>query len=125
MPIPQANVDQSAMLRNVLVTSWGSCIGLLFGLPPAVGAYELGLPLAYLVAVVVVGLAAGILIAFTAAAFFPDGGLAVERHDTDSPRPASWHPPDEVENRIVWGELLELELQEIAHRGKSRHDPSR
>ncbi|HEY3838963.1 MAG TPA: hypothetical protein VGL72_20460 [Bryobacteraceae bacterium] len=112
-------------MRNALIVSWGCCIGVLFGVPPAFGAYELGLPwLPYGVGVVVSGLVVGFLIAFTGAAFFPHeveppqdmrplitrGRLAQGKASLD--RLTATGSSKTLQSQIVWRELQELERQE-------------
>ena len=122
MPILETNVDESRVVRNALIVSSGCCIGVLFGVPPAFGAWDLGLPwLPYGIGVVICGLVAGILIAFTGAAFFlrkaeppqevrqlmTRGRLAQGKASLD--RLSATGSSKEVENQIVWRELAELE----------------
>jgi hypothetical protein len=137
MPIPETDTNQSDLLRNAIIVSWGSCIGLIFGVPPAIGAYELGLPwIPYGTGVVVVGLVVGILIACTAAAFFPRNDevpeepqpLKTRRRLAQSKaaldRLAAAGSAKTLENRVIWRELLELELQDIDERRSRTHQTS-
>jgi hypothetical protein len=151
MPILESRADQAAIRRNLLAASWGTVMGLFFGLPPALAAQSMGMPwLPYGVAVIIVGLVVGLLIAFTVVALFPR-----TRTSIDPPSPV-WTPRNSAlnaksgkyaadkisrrlaeekasldkldiqrdhqaasdfgkttEERIIWNELLELELQDI------------
>jgi hypothetical protein len=115
MPILEPKLDQSAILRNLLLASSGICIGLVFGLPPAVGAHEMGLAwLPYGAAVIIIGLVVGLLMSFIASVFLPLADTVVEtrvrgrQEEEKTPRIVRL-PTD----RIVWRELLDLELQEV------------
>jgi hypothetical protein len=133
MPILESNTD---ILRNAIIISWGSSVGLIFGVPPAIGAYELGLPwIPYGIGVVVVGLVVGILIACTAAAFFPRDEKAPEepqplktRRRLEQSKAAldrlAAGSSKTLEDRVIWRELLELELQEIDERRTRMHETS-
>lgn len=155
MPVLDLRRDQSAIRRNLLASTSGAVIGLFFGVPPAWGAHTIGLPWApYGFAVIVIGLIAGLLIAFTLESILP--------RNRKTPEPEEHAPPQEkspeiaapatergkvdmevrrhrlaeekarldnleeerqrrrnsaygkvTEERIVWAELLDLELQDV------------
>lgn len=150
MPILESKLDHAAIPRNLLAGTWGIVLGLFFGVPPAWAATGMGLPwMPYGTAVIIVGLMAGLLIAFTVEALFPRPGeeeapSALPQLRIDALAPKSTKNPaaairqrlaeekanldrlddqrqrlmgsgygKAVEERIVWNELLELELQDV------------
>jgi hypothetical protein len=130
MKMPTLEAKQVAIRRNVLVTFWGVIIGLFFGVPPAWGAHDIGLPWApYGIAVIVMSLVAGLLIAFTVDILIPRGRTSSGHHPPASNRsnPIRERLAEEkacldrmdarheyrAGERIVWNELLDLELQDI------------
>jgi hypothetical protein len=152
MSILQSRPAQSP-IRGILINSAGLIVGLFLGVPPAVGAHTLGLPwLPYGIAVIVIGMVIGLLLAFTASEFLPELRAAA-----DATVPARGAPAPEVSRKrladrkarldqivqerkrrgesdfgkatelnIVWSELLELELQEVDERSdrlREEHQP--
>ena len=126
----------------MLAGASGAIVGLFFGVPPAWGAHDMGLPwMPYGVGVVAMCLVAGLLIAFTIESICPPGLLSSDQHsaepdmhqaapnpvrrrlaqgkagldhlDAMRQRPGATGFGTATEDRIVWGELLDLELQDI------------
>jgi hypothetical protein len=152
MSILQPRRDQSP-IRGILINGMGLIVGLFLGVPPALGAHTLGLPwLPYGIAVIVIGMVIGLLLAFTASEFLPSFEAAADATIPERRAPA----PDVSRKRladrkarldqliqerkrrgesdfgkttelnIVWSELLELELQEIDERSgrlREEHQP--
>jgi hypothetical protein len=121
MPAPKGN--SSTIPRNVVVCVWGAFIGLFFGVPPAFGAYELGLTWApYGAAVITMGVVAGLLIAYTVDALIPRGeNERVPIHQRLEKEKAQLdHLDERAGSALVWRELAELELQEASERGGRR-----
>jgi hypothetical protein len=145
MPILESKVDQSAIQRNLLAGSWGTVVGLFFGVPPALAAHTMGLPwVPYDVGVITAGLIVGLLIAFTVDALFPrvqtsthgpqksrsssgearslasnirrrlaEEKATLDRLDAQRVRQPGSGFDKTTEDRIVWGELLDLEIQDL------------
>jgi hypothetical protein len=141
MAVQAAGKDQSAKQRNLLAGSSGAIVGLFFGVPPAWGAHDMGLPwMPYGVGVITIGLVVGMLIAFTVESLFPrtgtrhqpfraparpsaaastirqrlaEGKARLDRLDAQRGRQARSDFGMTAGQRIIWGELLELELQDI------------
>jgi len=111
----------------------GFVLGLVFSIPSAFGAVAMGLRWApYGVAAITEGLVVGLLIAFIADVLLPPRSTRL----SNAPRSAAWQRLAEekaclehldaerayrrdsafgktTEDRVVWGELLDLELQDI------------
>jgi hypothetical protein len=133
--MPVLESKQFAMQRNLLAGTSGAVIGLFFGVPPAWGAHTMGLPwIPYGIGVITVCLVVGLLIAYTIESLFPrtrttteqpspEGSpirrrLAEQKARLDSLAAQRERRGDSgfgmsTEERIVWAELLELELQDI------------
>lgn len=134
MAILESKASQPAIGNILLTAGFGTVFGLLFGLPPAIAICATGVPwfpwglaasipglivadvLAYLVARFVFGLRLfrGRRVADTAAA--RRLGDAVEKLERFRSERKRRHDPGyekRTEDRIIWNELLDLELQDI------------
>lgn len=142
MPLLQSRPAQSP-IRGILINGAGLIVGLLLGVPPALGAQTLGLPwIPYGIAVIVIGLVIGFLLALTASEFLPSFDAVADETAAESRTPAPELSRKRLAERkarldllaqerkrrgesdfgkatelnIVWSELLELELQEVDER---------
>ena len=125
MAVPQPEKDPFEIQRNLLAIGSGILVGLFFGVPPAWGAHTMGLPwMPYGIAVITIGLVVGMLMAFTVESLFPRTRTPIElppAPELASDRirrrlvegKAALDRLDAQSERIVWGELLDLELQDI------------
>src|SRR5437763_1914040 len=112
MQHPESPTNPPAIPRNVFVSVLGVFIGLFFGVPPAWGAHDMGLPWApYGIAVIVMCLTAGLLIAFTVDALVP---RTQERAAEAQTAMKSEETP--LEPFDAWSERLDREVKELDHR---------
>jgi hypothetical protein len=141
MPTLELKLDHSP-IRTVLLNCVGVIIGVFFGIPPALGAHAMGLDwMPYGIAVITIGLVVGLLMASLVDALLPrkhpfvgrtspapetnnraESGsskrLSEQKARLDRLAAERRQRGDSVfgkttEDRIVWGELLDLELQDI------------
>jgi hypothetical protein len=135
MPILESNADQPAVRSIVWVTALAVIFGLFFGLPPAFGASLMGLPWwPYCFSVILVGMVVGVFLAYLVVTFLVDttfvAGKSLETESAECPagppqpqqttvamrlaeEKACLDRRDPAGQRIVWRELLDLELQDI------------
>lgn len=115
----------------------GLVMGLACSIPSAVGSLLLGLRVPYAAAPIVGGVAAGVLIAWLADTAIPwfrppevsepsefirqgpirqrlaEAKVRLEELEAERKLRRDWDYGKAVEERIIWGELLDLELQDI------------
>ena len=143
MPDLELNRDQRSSSKVPLVIGLGIVFGLVFGVPPALDAHAFGLGwMPYGLAVIATGLFVGLVVAsflsvvFTDSPFLPARKQPVPCPTVPPKKPAVERTPDPIRrrlaqekacverlraehrreaaiDRIVWSELLELELQDV------------
>lgn len=109
----------------------GIVFGMFFGVPPAWGAYDMGMPWwPYCACTVLMGLMVGLFLAYLVITFLlesvwkpaPAASPNLEPADTASARRLAEQKAllDNLDagsqQRIIWGELLDLELQDVDER---------
>jgi hypothetical protein len=141
MPTLVSKAGQPAIGKLLLIGGLGLLFGLLFGLPPAMALCSAGLPwipwglAGFIPGLIVANMLACLVVKFVLGVPLPkpsdplvirrprkcapscqrlaDAAATLELLDVERKRRRDSHYEKRVEDRIIWNELLDLELQDI------------